>query len=312
MHSEFNTKISIIIPVHNEEENISPLASRLINVIQPLTQYEFEILFVDDGSQDHTIAEIEKLIKNKLPVGYIQLSRNFGHQAALEAGLTIAKGDAIISLDGDIQHPPEEIPSMIKSFEEGADVVQMQRVNILNSSKGMLSQVFHFFFKMVSKGSVVPNSADFRLISRKVRDQILLISGKGKLFRSLIPSLGYKQIVLPYKQEKRNLGTPSYSLFKLYELALNIVFKSSKLPAHVTIGTGFIGLFIGLFSYLLIETGVVHETMDRFIIATLLVLIGCIFLASGVICWYLIFILEQVQKDPSFIIYKVVLPNLKS
>jgi glycosyltransferase involved in cell wall biosynthesis len=301
-------KVSVIIPVHDEQDNIELLSQRLMPVIKRLHFYSFEILFVDDGSRDNTIAEIEKLIAKNLPVGYIQLSRNFGHQAALEAGFTAVDADAIITMDGDLQHPPEEIPRMIEKFEAGAEVVQMQRKNVGETFKGFLSLAYYTFFSWISDAPLVPNAADFRLVSRNVAEQIVKIPGKGKLLRAIIPALGFHQVHLEYIQDNRKFGQPSYSFFALYELALQTTFKFSRFPAHFTLIIGFVSLLAGLFEYTLLTLGLLQPNPRYSLPPHFYLLAGCVFIAAGIICWYLYFILEQVRHDPSFVVKKSVPP----
>ncbi len=302
-------KISIVVPVHNEAGNIAPLVERTMPVINSLNNYLIWILFVDDGSTDNTVGEIEKLIAGNLPVGYIQLSRNFGHQAALEAGFSITDADAIITMDGDMQHPPEEITRMIEKYEAGADVVQMQRKNLGEDFRGILSLSFYSFFRLISDTPLVSNAADFRLVSRRVADEIIKLNGKGKLLRAVIPALGFKQEHIEYHQEKRKFGRPSYSLFALYELAMQTIFKFSRFPAHFTFFTGIALLISGLAMFLLLATDIVANIGHRMVISLFITLMGSVFFTTGIICWYLFFLLEQVRSDPSFIIKKVISPS---
>ena len=131
--------VTILIPVHNEEDNIPLLIKRLSKTVSALPMFDFEALFVDDGSTDNTLKMIEQYADGGLAVGYLKLSKNFGHQAALEAGLQHASGGIVISMDGDLQHPPEMIPKMLEEYSKGADVVQMQRSNTASDFKGFLS-----------------------------------------------------------------------------------------------------------------------------------------------------------------------------
>lgn len=313
MPASAKQKVTIIIPVYNEQESIAPLVERTMAVADTLAAYTFELLFVDDGSRDNSIAEIEKQIAKGLPVGYVQLSRNFGHQCALEAGFSVAIADAVITMDGDLQHPPEEIPRMMAEFEKGADVVQMQRSNAGENFRGFLSLGYYTFFSKISDAPLVPNAADFRLVSRKVAEQIVKIPGKGKLLRAIIPALGFKQVHLTYIQPERKFGKPSYSLFALYELSLQTTFKFSRFPAHFTSFTGVLLLLSGFVLYVLHGLQLIPDNRHTFFMPLFLMLGGLIFIATGIVCWYLFFILEQVRHDPSFVVQKIVLPaNVQS
>ena len=145
INSDIKT-ISIVIPVHNEALNIKHLFNRISSSVLEIKNYQFEILFVDDGSSDNTLECIRSISSEKIPVGYVKLSRNFGHQFALLAGLKNARGEAVITMDGDLQHPPEMIPEMVKLYVKGAEVVQMRRKNINSNFKGIISFLFYFFF----------------------------------------------------------------------------------------------------------------------------------------------------------------------
>ncbi len=304
--------ICVIVPVHNEQGNIAHLAERALRVIAGINSCSFWILFVDDGSTDNSLAEIEKLVKQNLPVGYLQLSRNFGHQSALEAGFSVVDADAVITMDGDLQHPPEEIVRMVEAFNEGADVVQMQRKNIGQDFKGVLSLSYYTFFKWISNAPLVPNAADFRLVSRRVVKEISKMQGKGKLLRAIIPAMGFKQVCLEYMQDERKYGRSSYSYFMLYDLAMETTFKFSRFPAHFTTISGSFFIAGGMLLLLLGALHLVPAWHYVLIISLFSLVIGCIFLAAGIICWYLYFILEQVRHDPPFIIKKEVYPTDKT
>jgi dolichol-phosphate mannosyltransferase len=212
-------------------------------------------------------------------------------------------------MDGDLQHPPEEILPMVAEFINGADVVQMQRSNAGQDFKGKLSVSFYTFFKYISDVPLVPNAADFRLLSRKVVNEIIKMPGKGKLLRALIPNIGFNQIHLVYVQPERKFGTPAYSFFDSYELALDTIFKFSRFPAHFTSVTGALLLLLGGVLYVLHGLHVIPDNRHTFFVPLFLMLSGGIFMATGIICWYLYFILEQVRHDPGFVIQKVVLPE---
>lgn len=310
MPAAVKQKVTLIIPVYNEQESIAPLVERTMAVVNALNNYQFELLFVDDGSRDNSIIEIEKQIAGGLPVGYVQLSRNYGHQCALEAGFSVADADAVITMDSDLQHPPEEIPRMLEEYEKGADVVQMQRSNAGESFRGMLSLGYYTFFSKISDAPLVPNAADFRLVSRRVAQQIVKIPGKGKLLRAIIPTLGFKQVHLTYVQPQRKFGTPSYSLFALYELSLQTTFKFSRFPAHFTTITGALLLLMGFALYLLHGLHILPDNRHTFFVPLFMMLGGLLFSATGIVCWYLFFILEQVRHDPGFVVQKVILPDL--
>lgn len=301
--------VTIIIPVRNEEGNIRPLLERISKTASSLPSFSFEVLFVDDGSTDNTLKNIEQYSDGKIAVGYLLLSRNFSHQAALEAGLHHASGNIVISMDGDLQHPPEIIPKMLEEYCKGADVVQMQRSNTGSDFKGILSVMFYTFFSWISQVPVVPNAADFRLMSRRVVDEINKIQGRGKLLRALIPGVGYKQVYLPYVQEPRKSGKPKYTFFASYELAMHTIFKFSDFPANAMLASGTAIFLAGCISLVLLKAEVIPASAFSVGMILLAAIGGLVLFSAGIICWYLYFILEQVRSDPSYIVSKIVSPR---
>ena len=303
-------KLSIVVPIHNEEENIEPLADRIFLVAGKLDNYFTEIIFVDDGSKDKSAGVIEKLIEEHKPVTLVQLSRNFGHQAALEAGIAHATGDIIITMDRDQQHPPEYIPPMIEAYEKGADVVQMKRVNAGEDIKGLFSLMYYGFFNWVSGYPIVANAADFRLMSKRVVDEILKIQVKGKFLRVLLPAVGFKQVYLEYVQDKRTLGKPSYTFYTLYLLAFHMLFKFTRAPIHaiMTLGILMLGSGLAYFIYLIVRlaTGSLQAiTLSAAILPFFITLLGCLLIGIGVLAWYLYLIVEQLRQQPDYIVNRI-------
>src|SRR4051794_16622619 len=198
--------LCVVIPVHNEAENLPTLVGRMQAVAAELPRWAIEILFVDDGSTDDSVKVMRQIRAEGIGIGFARLSRNCGHQAALCAGLELAAGDAIITMDSDLQHPPEEIPRMLAEFERGIDVVQMVRTDTTNGSKGLFSRAFYATFNSLSDTQLVPNAADFRLMSRRVLDTLLRIPEREKFLRGLIPSLGFNQSSLEYQEAQRLHG----------------------------------------------------------------------------------------------------------
>jgi len=170
--------ITVVIPVFNESNSLEPLALQLSDVSDRLKKDRLLVLLVDDGSSDDTRSVVGSLIDRGMDLSYLKLSQNCGHQAALNAGLRRAIGDAVITMDGDLQHPAKEILRMVDMFKSGADVVQMVRDKAPFTLKGVLSSLFYKVFSNVSESRLVSNGADFRLMSRRVVDELLKNSGK--------------------------------------------------------------------------------------------------------------------------------------
>jgi dolichol-phosphate mannosyltransferase len=266
-----------------------------------------EVLFVDDGSTDGSIEEIRDIRATGVPIGFLALSKNFGHQAALSAGLERASGDAVIVMDADLQHPPEEIPRMVQAHEEGADVVQMVRSDPDSASKGFFSTWFYRTFNHLSQTRIVPNAADFRLIGRNVLDVLLRIPEREKFLRGIIPSLGFRQVALEFHQAKRLHGTPAYSFGMSLRLARKAVFDYSTVPLKFVF---WLGMTVAILSFLL---GLGHFIWKVLfwnlvvpgftdLITAIFFLCGCILVSVGILGRYLMMILEQVRGRPSFIV----------
>ena len=303
-----------MIPVHNEAENVGHLVERIRSAMAPEAgRWATEILFVDDGSSDGTLARIEELRTAGEPVGYLQLSRNFGHQAAIAAGLAHAEGDVVVTMDGDLQHPPEELPRMLGEFDRGADVVQMVRADPTSGSKGFFSLWFYRVFNRISDTRLVPNASDFRLLSRQVVEVILHIPERQKLLRGLVPGLGFRQVQLEFDEPDRLHGTPTYSFWSSLRLAEKALFHHSAAPLK---GVYYIGLILAVTAFL---SGLGHvvrkllywdDVVPGFtdIITAIFFLGGCILVALGIVGHYQLIILEQLRGRPSWIVQRQVRP----
>ena len=204
-------ELAVIVPVHNECANIKPLVEAVVDVAKALPEWSTRIWFVDDGSTDDTVARIRECGAVDDRVGLIRLTRNFGHQAALQAGLMETDADAFVTMDGDLQHPPAAIPQMVAALKDGVDVVQMARETSSGGAKGAGSFLFYRMLRSISDVPIVPDGSDFRLITRHVRDALRMIPEREKFLRGLIPQLGFRQKTLTYRERPRAAGTASYT-----------------------------------------------------------------------------------------------------
>jgi dolichol-phosphate mannosyltransferase len=302
-------QLCVVVPVHNEMENLVELTTRLAKVAGLLSNWDVRVLLVDDGSRDASVERMREIRAAGLPIGYARLSRNFGHQAAITAGMELASGDAVITMDSDLQHPPEEIPRMIEAFEQGADVVQMVRSDPADAgaSKGLLSEWFYRAFNHLSDTRIVPNASDFRLVSRRVLDVFLRIPEREKFIRAVFPSLGFRQVALEFDQAERRHGRPSYTFRSSLRLARKALFDYSTVPLHFVF---WLGLTISLLSFavgfghfvwkLIHWNQVVAGFTD--VITAIFFLSGCILASLGIVGRYLMMILEQVRGRPPFVV----------
>ena len=300
-------RLTIVIPVRNEGDNLEPLVRRIFASMQRVNGWQTEILFVDDGSTDASLARLRNMCNRGMPVGYISFFMNYGHQAALLAGLENADGDAVIMMDGDLQHPPEDIPRMIAAHDAGAEVVQMVRDQRSATSKGMLSSLFYRVFAVISRSNIIPDASDFRLLSRKVITVLLQIPERSKFLRGLIPSLGFPVVILPYTEASRASGKPAYSFIRSLRLANQVLFDFSTVPLRLIFwggaGLAFVSFCFGvghIVAKLIGREGIVPGFSE--IIVSILFLSGCILALLGVVSRYLILILDQLRGRPVFIV----------
>ncbi|MGE8720183.1 glycosyltransferase family 2 protein [Leptospira terpstrae] len=239
-------QISIVIPSFNEEGNIRKLFNRLMLNLDK-NKYSIEIIFVDDGSTDGTLNQIRSLAKESKSVKYLAFSKNFGHQKALKAGLDFSNGDAVISLDADLQHPPELIPALIKEWESGNEIVYTIRRNTEKTSffKKFTAQLFYKILNKLSGLNISQGAADFRLLDRKVVNVIRDMQEDNLFIRGMIPWLGFNKVGLEYEPEERVWGTSKYTFKKMFLFAMQGITSFSVKPLHLTT---YLGGFIFLLS----------------------------------------------------------------
>jgi dolichol-phosphate mannosyltransferase len=237
--------VSIVVPVHNEKENISLLAKTIKRVFAALP-YRYDMIFVDDGSNDVTLYEIKKLAAQDLNIRYISFSRNFGHQAALKAGLDKADGDCVITMDGDLQHPPHLIPQLLEKWEQGYDVAYTIRKEDkkLPFLKRITSNLFYKLLNWLSDIKLEKGTADFRLMNRNVVDVLRDLQEYEPFFRGLVKWAGFKQTAIEYEPDQRRSGTTKYTSKKMIRFALQGITSFSIRPLYAAtyIGFGFAAL----------------------------------------------------------------------
>jgi glycosyltransferase involved in cell wall biosynthesis len=290
----------VVVPMHNESANLDALVSRLREAAEQLHHWELRLLLVDDGSRDDSILKVKAIRAAGTPVGYLQLSRNFGHQAALQAGLLSAPGDVVITMDADLQHPPEMIPGMIERYEAGYDVVQMVREQSAGGSKGLFSTLFYKSFNSLADTRIIPDASDFRLLSRRFLDVLNRIPEREKFLRGLIPSLGFRQTTMPYEQAQRLHGSPSYTFRKSLKLARKALFDFSTVPLQCVFACGWmlaVGSFVFGITSVVIKLINWHTVAPGYtdIIVAICFLSGCILASVGILGRYLMMILDQLR-----------------
>lgn len=233
-------KISIVIPVCNEKGNVQLMADAVIAVMQPLP-YNYSITFVDDGSTDGTTEALKELTQQNSSVFFIALSRNFGHQNALKAGLDLSDGDAVISLDGDLQHPPSLIPELIALWEQGNDIVYTIRKDHqeMPMMKRKTSNMFYNLMNKLSDIELEAGTADFRLMDKRVVDICRNFTEMDLFWRGLIKWVGFKQVGIEYEPAERKFGKSKYTYKKMMQFALRGITSFSIKPLSIAIYLGF-------------------------------------------------------------------------
>ena len=219
--------VDLIIPVFNEEAALPRLHQQICDVINSL-EYRFKLYYVNDGSTDATQKILDTIKGQDNRVVVLELSRNFGHQAALTAGLDQATGDLVITMDGDGQHPPEMLPEMIRQAESGYDVVIAQRIEEAGASfKNVTSRWFYRLINAIGDTNIQAGAADFRLLKRPVADALRNMREYHRLLRGMVAWMGYRTVILPYHQPSRLAGKTKYSLGKMLRLAAHATFSFS-------------------------------------------------------------------------------------
>jgi dolichol-phosphate mannosyltransferase len=299
--------LSIVIPVCNEHDNLEYLLERL-RTAMPSPTPPYEVVFVDDGSTDQTAALGARLAASDDRVRLVRLSRNFGHQAALFAGLEQARGDAVVTMDGDLQHPPELIPVLIERWQAGYEVVQAIRREPADASplKRVGSRGFYRVLSTLAQVKVTPGAADFRLMSRAAVEAFLRCRERCRFNRGLVQWIGFSYTEIPYDAEPRRAGRSKYSCRKLLRLAADAIFSFSSWPLRLA---GLAGACISLAAaaYLLFVIWArffTERTVPGWssILATVLVLGGVQLVVLWILGEYLGRLYEEAKQRPLYIV----------
>ncbi len=301
--------LSIVIPLYNEEKNLNRLYDKLKSVLMDIS-ISWEILFVDDGSSDKTLSIVEDIALGDSTVRAISLTRNFGHQAALMAGLDHAKGDAIITMDGDLQDPPELIPELLKKWDEGFPIVYARRKNYRNDSimKRWLSMLFYFIINLLKMTTAPKNVGDFRLIDSKVLEELKHMRERTRYLRGMISWLGFKHTFVDYDRPDREDGKAGYSFNQLVHLALDGFFSFSRLPLRIGLFLGVISIFIGtgFMAYMIADIILndVYYHLYKILVDIIFIFIGFLFILIWILGEYIGRIYHEVKGRNLYIIHK--------
>lgn len=298
--------VSIIVPVFNEELNIGPLLKRLVPILK---NFSYEIIFVDDGSTDKTAVEIKKQAKKNDQIKLISFYRNFGHQMALTAGYEIAKGDCVVTIDADLQDPPEIIPQMIGKWQKGAKIVYAKRNERQgeNFFKKFTATIFYQLINFLSDTPIPQEVGDFRLLDKQVVNFLNNLRERPSFLRGLVSWGGFPTEFVYFKRDKRLTGKTHYGFFRMLNFALEGITSFSVKPLRIATYFGFLS---GIFGFL----GIIYELIRKaispqsFVIGwaglfTAIMFIGGIQLITiGIIGEYIGKIYQEVQKRPKYLI----------
>lgn len=300
--------LSVVVPCFNEEEAVEHTYRAIKDVLLSLTGFEHEIIFVDDGSADETLPRLNQLMARDPAVRALSLSRNFGHQIALAAGLDAAVGDAVVMLDADLQHPPTLIPELVACWRQGADVVSAIRQETAGESwfKRMTSRQFYRVLNALSNTKVPAGAADFCLLSHRVCVSLRDMPERHRFLRGLISWVGYPRAFVPYVAPRRAMGKTKYSFVKMLALALDAVFSFSAEPLRLALRTGVVVAFGGfvylawtlIYGYLI--SGLVPGYAS--LIGVTLILGGFQLIFIGLVGQYLSRVFDEVKGRPLYLL----------
>ena len=298
---------SIIVPVFNEESVIDEFSKRTLAVMESLGK-PFEIIFIDDGSSDATFRKASEWASKSWSIKAIRLSRNFGHQIAITAGIDAASGEAVVVMDGDLQHPPELIPEMVSRWAEGFHVVNTARMETegIPLKKKIFSKVFYKLINIDSEVPIYPDAADFRLMDRAAVEAFRQLREQDRFVRGLTSWIGFKQTSVPFNAPERHSGKSKYTLRKMVKFAVNGITSFTTLPLKAV---GIFGLIVAAVSFVyaafaLYEKLVLGITVEGWtsLLVGILFLGGVQLISIGVLGAYIARIFRQVKNRPLYFV----------
>lgn len=299
-------RISVVIPAFNEAEGIVDTITRTLRALEELSGTK-ELIIVDDGSTDDTASLVEGLIADEPRIQLLSLSRHFGHQNAVSAGLEATKGENVAILDADLQDPPELLPEMLSILDQGFDVVYGVRENRKETLiKRAAYKVYYYMLSALSEQPIPRDAGDFCVMRRHVVDELNRMPERGRYIRGLRSWVGFKQAAYPYDRLLRGYGTSKYRWRTLFNLASRGVVSSSRIPLTLAI---YIGIILALTGFIwagkVVVVRIVYDTAPEgfsALMVAILVIGGVQLIATGVIGMYLSRVLDQVEARPSYIV----------
>lgn len=306
-------KISLVIPMYYEEQVVEECYNRVTKVLKEIQDYEYEIIFINDGSKDNTLDILERIAKIDNNVKVISFSRNFGHQAAVTAGLKYVTGDVIVIMDADLQDPPELIPDMLKEWEKGYEVIYGKRKSRKGESvfKLLTAKAFYSTLNKLSDVEIPKDTGDFRMVDRKVVDVVNSLPEHNKFLRGLFSWVGFEQLAYEYDRKERFAGKTKYPFGKMLKLALDGILSFSTKPLKIVGGLGilsviisFVILIYSLLSYIFKWNSLTPGWTS--IMCTITFLGGIILISVWMIGEYIGRIYDEVKNRPQYIVKKTI------
>jgi predicted glycosyltransferase len=304
-------KISIVVPMYYEEEVAKECYSRLKGILEKIENYNYEIIFINDGSKDKTLPILMEIAEKDKNVKVISFARNFGHQCAVTAGLQYVTGDAIVIIDADLQDPPELIPDMLKLWEDGNDVIYGKRKSREGESKFKLltASMFYKTLNALSDVEIPKDTGDFRLVDRKVVDVINSLPEHNKFLRGLFSWVGFKQTPFEYERKERFAGKTKYPLKKMLKLAQDGIFSFSTKPLRIVGTMGIISIAISIIILIYAILSYIFNWNNltagwTSLMVTMTFLSGMILISLWMIGEYIGRIYDETKRRPQYIIEK--------
>ena len=300
-------KLSVVIPVHNESANIAPLCERLLPVLERIDP-AWEAIFVDDGSRDETWSLVKDLSRREPRIGAVSFSRNFGKEIAIAAGLDHARGDAVVIMDADLQHPPEMIEAFVERWKQGYDMVYGQRTDRSDETRARrgFAHLFYRWFSQFGEVGLPEGAGDFRLIDRKGVEVLKTLGEKARFTKGLYAWIGFKGTGVPFVVEERRFGTTKWSFRKLVRFAFDGIAAFSTVPLRIWTYLGFLISFLSIATavFFFVRTMLFGTDLPGFpsLIVSITFFSGVQLMSLGVIGEYVGRIFAEVKRRPLYVV----------
>lgn len=310
--------ITIISPAYNEGKNLVKMVEEIKSVMVQIKKYDYEYIIVDDGSTDNTWPEILRMAKHDKKVRGVRLTRNFGQQIAITAGIDMTKGDAAIYLDSDLQHPPSLFPKLISEWTKGAKIVHTRRVETEDISffKNLMSKLFYAFTNALSDTQIEEGMADFKLLDREVYRRLQTMKEKNRFLRGMVSWMGYPTAVVDYTARKRMAGNAWYNFGRNLEFAKTGILSLSTKPLKYILYFGLFLITLSLISLITMTGVILYEKNIRYFSPTIVLvvfntlLIGFVIASMGIVALYISFLHKEIINRPIYLVSDKV--NLKN